>query len=486
MPTTTDTASDRRSLQRLPQRALVAVCILHTVSPYVLRGAHPGYGWDETVYVSQLDRHAVAAYFSAPRARGVTLLTAPVAELTTSVAAMRAWLALLSGVGLYAGLAPWLALGRRWAVPVAALLWSGLWVATYYSYLAMPNQWIAYAALGACASVFLAIRPEHRRWGLVGLGGWLAFAALLRPSDSLAIAIPVGAVAVWRSPRWRPRLVATAAVVGGLAAGWLEWLIEAYVRFGGPVSRLHAASVENGGVGLHWELGAELRSVAGPLLCRYHCGASAPAGDRVWWLALPLLVIAGLLVGRRHGTAGMDGLCVVVGLALAAEYVVLVGYAAPRFLEPSYAVLALPVAELVVAAARVARSDRRRLAVAVAMVAVFGVQVVGQARIVRSLNRQNSRDSARADAISGFLKGHGVSGPCAIAGLAAGPVSFQRGCYGIDTVRWRPIAKDLARRAGEQVVVIGPRDRSPASFVDAWASYGLSPAGEPTWRAWIS
>jgi len=44
-----------------------------------------GLSWDETVYVSQVSAHAPAAWFDPARARGIPLLVAPVALLTSSV-----------------------------------------------------------------------------------------------------------------------------------------------------------------------------------------------------------------------------------------------------------------------------------------------------------------------------------------------------------------------------------------------------------------
>jgi hypothetical protein len=125
---------------RRAQIGLIIICVLHALSPLITRGLHAGFGDDETVYISQLDRWVPAGFFSAPRARGVTLLTAPATLVSSSVTLMRFWLALVSGVGLYLSFIPWLRLRNNAVVPVAAALWSCLWVSIYYSYEAMPNQ----------------------------------------------------------------------------------------------------------------------------------------------------------------------------------------------------------------------------------------------------------------------------------------------------------------------------------------------------------
>ncbi|MFD7180056.1 hypothetical protein ACFV90_08560 [Streptomyces sp. NPDC059904] len=52
--------------------------------------------WDESVYASQVTPHVPSAYFSAPRARGVPALLAPLTLLTSSTLALRLYLATLS------------------------------------------------------------------------------------------------------------------------------------------------------------------------------------------------------------------------------------------------------------------------------------------------------------------------------------------------------------------------------------------------------
>ncbi len=471
-----------------PHQALVAVCLLHAVTPYLLRGLHPGYGWDETVYISQIDPHTVAGYFSAPRARGLTFLTAPAALLTSSVSVMRAWLTVLSGVGLYAAFRPWAGLRRGWTVPVAALLWSGVWVDIYYGYMAMPNQWIAYCAVAACGWLLRA-RAEPEAWTpRIGLGVALLVAALIRPSDSVAIVVPLLAfVSIDRTSAPRARLGVAGVMVASVAVGWVEWVIEAFVRFGGLGARLDAASVENGGTGLHWELGAQFRALGGPLLCRNGCVASTPFTDQVWWLVLAVLVVVGLIgaVRLRAGIARMDLLCGAVAVVLALEYVVLIGYAAPRFLAPSYALLAIPVAEGVLWIVRSASARHWRVAVTAVLVAAFAVQEVGQARIVRAISASNDRDTSRSAQLARFLRAHGVSRPCALTGLAAGPTSFRLGCFGIDTIKWVPIAERLARSGRSTVVIIFNHRTAALPFYAGWPMVEFREPGYPVWRVWI-
>ena len=120
---------------------LTAVAVLFTACLLASAVAVPGLGWDETVYLSQVDRHVPGAFFSAPRARGVSLLLAPMAALTTSATVLHCYLAVLSGAALLLTLCVW---RRLLPAPVPALggaLFAGLWITLFYGPQAMPNLW---------------------------------------------------------------------------------------------------------------------------------------------------------------------------------------------------------------------------------------------------------------------------------------------------------------------------------------------------------
>lgn len=78
--------------------ALAVVAACYTLIQLVFL-TKVGLGWDESVYASQVAHGVPPSDFSAPRARGVPLLLAPVAIFTASATALRVYLALLSGAG---------------------------------------------------------------------------------------------------------------------------------------------------------------------------------------------------------------------------------------------------------------------------------------------------------------------------------------------------------------------------------------------------
>src|SRR5207249_12268295 len=79
---------------------LVAVGAAFTAADLLFVSPRMGLSWDESVYVSQVSGHEPAAWFDPARARGVPLLVAPVAALTSSVVALRVYLSLACGLGL--------------------------------------------------------------------------------------------------------------------------------------------------------------------------------------------------------------------------------------------------------------------------------------------------------------------------------------------------------------------------------------------------
>ncbi|MYS78293.1 hypothetical protein GTY88_48930, partial [Streptomyces sp. SID5926] len=120
-----------------------AVAAVFTLAQLVLVPPTMGLGWDEIVYVSQVTTHHPAAFFSAPRARGVSLLVAPVASWSASTDLLRVYLALLSGLGLYLGLRAWKGLFPARVLATAGAFFATLWVTLFYGPQAMPNYWVA-------------------------------------------------------------------------------------------------------------------------------------------------------------------------------------------------------------------------------------------------------------------------------------------------------------------------------------------------------
>ena len=456
---------------------LVAVGVAFTVAQLLFVSPRMGLSWDESVYVSQVSGHAPAAWFDPARARGVPLLVAPVAWLTSSVAALRVYLAVASGLGLGLALWAWRTLRPAWVLGLAGVMFGGLWVAQYYGPQAMPDIWSAFGGLAAVGCFLRWVRDQGGAAGvagadgvagvagadgkraLAGLGASVAFVTLVRPGDAVYLAAPliIAAIAVWRGSVWRG-WVPAAVIAGGLVAGGAEWVAEAYARFGGIAARLHAAAAEQDGFGLHFALPDELRALNGPTLCR-PCviGFRDPELD-LWWLVLPVLVAIGILAARRAGQLGTALLPAVCGLCLAAQYLFMINYAAPRFLLPAYALLAIPVADaLAFAVTGVSRDLRPAMAATVTCFLVaqlFTQHLVLDHEVGGTVTFHD--DYTR---IAAALAARGVRPPCLIAGVQYIPIAFYAGCASAGTAA-----------PGEHVALLIQARQPPPSYARNWPS----------------
>lgn len=445
-------------------------------------------GWDETVYVSQVGGEAPAAYFSAPRARGITYLVAPITALTPSVTALRISMAVLAGCGLFLALWVWRRLLPAPVLGVAGGLFAGLWVTLFYASQAMPNLWVAYGVLAAVGCFVRAVRDPADRWAPAGMAAAVAFAALMRPSDAVWLALPLAVAAVVTRAR-RPWLPTVVALGAGLVVGCAEWIVEAYVGYGGPAARLHRAGEIQGRFGWYFSVDDHVRALGGRLLCRPCDVPWRYPVATLWFFLLPLLVAAGVRAGlraRRHGTELVTA--TVVGASLAAPYLFAVGYAAPRFLLPAYALLALPVAYGLVHACR-PRPRGRRVVVCLVALAVT-VHLAIQYRVADSAADRVRRDSVELGRVSAELKALGVRPPCVVSGVEAVRIAFRLGCAsrqlsGHDA---SITPARLAATALHQPVAIVVWDGGrPPSYATAWPTRPLPDLGNwPGLRVYVS
>ncbi|MFF7728713.1 hypothetical protein [Streptomyces sp. NPDC008001] len=476
----TGTGARRRRI--LPP--LAAVAAAYAVLQLCYAVAHMNLGWDESVYLSQVDPRTPAAYFSAPRSRGISLLVAPVVSLTASTTALRVTLVLLSSAALYGAFAVWHPLLGRGRTALAAGLFAGLWITVLSGPEVMPNLWIALAAVAA-TGFFLRARDPAGATGrpagrvLAGLAASLAAAALLRAPDAVWLALPMlgacAAVRAWRRPR------TAAAVLGGLAAGGAQWAVEAYVRFGGIAQRLADSSDTEGGMGAHLGAGltAARRSLNGPQLCR-PCHIAAPSVTHsLWWLLLPVLAAAACALAWRDGRRprAVTLLPVACALSLAAPYLLLLDYSAPRFLLPGYALLALPVADLAARALTAFRAGPARWAVAAALCAVLAAHLSVQLKELR-VNTADARDTTvRYRRAAEALRHLGLSAPCTVTGPRAQPIAYAAGCASAQTMgNNRSTTEDALARTARRMpmaVLYDPADAYLPPYARTWHPHEL-------------
>ncbi|MFE3598369.1 hypothetical protein [Streptomyces sp. NPDC059142] len=462
-----------------------AVAVAYTVVQLALLVRGSGLGWDETVYVSQVGRDTETAFFSAPRARGITWLVAPVAALTSSVEALRVYLALLSGAGLLLALRAWRGLFPARVLALAGALFAGLWITVFYGPQAMPNLWVALGSLFAVGCFLRAARDRSDRAALVGLGAGTAFVALMRPSDAFWLALPLAAavlsVRAWR----RPALLLVLAA--GAALGCAPWVVEAYTGFGGLFARLRRASEIQGHLGWYLAVDDQVRALDGRLLCR-PCGVPwRQPVTAVWWFLLPLLTVGGILAAVRLRRPAVVLLPASAGISLAVPYLLLIGYAAPRFLLPAYALLALPVAQCLTWICRAARPRP----VAAAALSLVGVAHLGvQYAVLDGVAARSRGNRVAFGRVAAELHRHGVRPPCVVSGAEAVRIAHRAGCAsrqtaGHDAAITPAGIAALARDRPVAVVVAG--GTGPPAYARNWRVLRLPELpGSGDARAYVS
>ncbi|MYW68100.1 hypothetical protein GTY65_29095 [Streptomyces sp. SID8379] len=466
-----DIPHPRPEIRRAPGPGtwLAAVAALYGTAQliFVVGQLGHGLGWDEAVYVSQYDPRNPAAFFSAPRSRGTSLLTAPLVAVTGNPLVLRAVLAVLSAGALYAAFRVWRPLVGARTTAFAALLFAGLWISVLSGAMAMPNLWVALGAVGA-VGWFL-------RGGTWRLAACVAVVALFRAPDAVWLVLPLAGYALVVRGRRR----ALPWLAAGLAAGLAQWAVEAYVRWGGVFERLRVSSAVEGDMGLHPNFGTAWRAVNGPLLCR-PCTAGAPhqPGLALWWLALPLLAVAAVLLARRERRPAASVLPVACAAALSVPYLLLIGYSAPRFLLPAYALLSLPAAVLL-------RRLKRSRPLAIAAVTLVGLQLTAQYVVLHRQVASTAATDARYVAAAHGLRTLGITPPCLVTGPRALPIGYAAGCASAQTAGNNTSttpAQLLGRAARVPTALLTGPDRRLPYYARGWTPYLLPDTGG--WTAW--
>jgi len=232
--------------------------------------------------------------------------------------------------------------------------------------------------------------------------------------------VPVIA-AVFLVPAWWDHRVLY-ALGAGIAAAAAEWIGEAYAWYGGPDSRLHMMGQEPPKFGFYFTLPYQLRVLNGPWYCRPgECTGWDYPWLTIWWLALLGLVILGVFAVRRTMLAS-SAMAVVPALSLLTAYTLFVPYAAPRYLLPVIALLAIPAADGIawLSALRRWRAPAVLLACAFLLVGIISQQFVRQNEAANQIAvRTLSHDRAN------HLRSLGVDPPCVVA---SSTIAYYLGC----------------------------------------------------------
>jgi hypothetical protein len=291
------------------------------------------------------------------------------------------------------------------------------------------------------------------------------------------LALALGVVAVLRG-RFDGQLAA--GLLAGLAAGWVPWLVEVSVRFGGPLEALRVAGEQS-----HVAAAGPLRALAqhlaltdGPPLGPDPGGISI--ASVAWWAGLGALVLLGIHRApddrRSSSTAAA-----VAGTLLVATYVLAIGGLAPRFLIPGIALLAIPAAEGVRAVVR-SRRVAAPLVLGLALAASATWQVSTTDRIERAARAD--REPFRVVGLA-LAKAAGAR-PCAFGSTDGFPqIAFASGCRGVHLSAIDDGTVRALRNAATSATFVA----APERFLPA-SELGLEPVSSPVaaavgWRLWV-
>jgi hypothetical protein len=449
---------------------LVGVSVAYLLCQLVIVLSGVGLGFDESVYVSQVSGQAPAAFFSAPRARGISLLVAPVTLWTSQVWVMRVYLAVLSSAALLAAFWLWRPLRGDRLLAVAAALFATLWITLFYGPAAMPNLWVALCGVAAVGCFLRAAGNPADRLAHGVLGAAIAVASLMRPSDAVWLSIPMVVALLLRRACRRASLAGV--LFGGLVVGLAPWVVESYLRYGGLVARLSRSGQVEGGFGLHFPFVDQLKSQSGRLLCRPCTGGWNHPVTSTWLLVLPLLVAACAVVAMRTRRGATVWLPLACAATAAIPYLVLVNYAAPRFLLPTYALLAIPIADLLAAMIR-ATPPARRPAIITLVAVCLAVHLSIQYAVAWHVIRKTATGSQDRTRIAHALHRLGVREPCLVTGDQDIPIGFAAGCQAVDVSGNNANTTTqaiVAATAHVPVAVLVTGNASPPAYAARWRS----------------
>ncbi|MQA79724.1 MAG: hypothetical protein GEV10_14800 [Streptosporangiales bacterium] len=429
--------------------------------------------WDEVVYVSQFSQHAPDLTPSPHRAPGMAFLLAPVTAVTSSFTVIRGYLTVVSALGLFLAFRPWLAVDARVA-PLAALLFAFSSEVLLIAHLALPNLYTALTAVATVAFFVRAVEGAGEWRALVGVAGSLGLMSLVRPTDAVFLAVPLFAACVVVR-RWR-RVGPPVAVLAGLGIGGVAWLVEALVRFGGPVTRL-------AGMQTITDAGSD------PLVSQWAASIAAQAATAplptlalgVGWAAAVVVTVAVVRGVCGGWPRPVWVLTLVASAGLILPYFLLLSYASDRYLLPAQCVLVVVAAAALVRLVRSSVGSRRNVVAGAAAIAVLlytGVQVVAAFdRAPGSLAVRQARQG-----YAERIGEHGISPPCVVSGYQAPALAYALGCEAGDNLsalasaNWqREFRRDQRRAQREDArfvtVLFGER---PPDGVAGWPRIRLN------------
>jgi hypothetical protein len=379
-------------------------------------------GADEITYIARTSVRVSGVMLPPVHGQGAGLLAAPVTLLTESLTAIRGWMSVLSAVGLFLALLSWRGLRPMWVLALSGLILASLAITQESGVQIYPDWW---GALGVLALTGLFLQAVGGRLQprivlpLIALASLII--VLMRPQNIVFIMGPAILAAVL-VPAWRNRGVLVAMAVGA-ALGVLEWVIGAYVWYGGLATRLHEAAQEPPPFSLYFSLGTQAKVLSGPWYCvpPGGCHGWTMPGETAWWFVFLGVAVLGLWVSWRTTAKASAVLAAATAVWVIALYSFLVPFGAPRYILPSLALMSILAADAV--AWLWTQAPWRKTGVAFACVFLLSGIISQRVVLQHAVAAESSCRPFQAEAAQ--LRSLGVRPPCAIWSPS---VAYYVGC----------------------------------------------------------
>ena len=152
----------------------------------------------------------------------------------------------------------------------------------------------------------------------------------------------------------------------------------------------------------------------------------------------------------------------VCGLCVAAQYLFMINYAAPRFLLPAYALLAVPAADGLAFLITGLGKDLRP-AMTAAVTCFLVVQLLAQHLVLDHEVGGTVTFHDDYTRIAAALAARGVRPPCLIQGVQYIPIAFYAGCASAGTAA-----------PGDHIALLVQAGHRPPSYARNWRVYRIT------------
>jgi hypothetical protein len=412
----------RRPLSRDSVLWLIVVAVAFLAAELTPALLRMPLGTDEITYIARTSVRVSGVMLPPVHGQGAGLLAAPVTLVTESLLAIRLWMAVLSAVGLFLAMLCWRGLRPMWVLALAGLILASLAITQDSGVQIYPDWWGALGVLALTGLVLQAVGGTMRGRIVLPVIAVASFVIVVMRPQNLVFIMGPAILAVLVVPRWR-QLRILAAMAAGTALGFLEWIIGAYVWYGGLAARLHEAGQEPPAFRLYFSLGTQVKVLSGPWYCvpPTGCHGWVMPWESVWWVVFLGVSVLGLAVCWRTAARASAVLAAVTAIWVIALYVFLVPFGAPRYIMPSLALMSVLAADAV--AWLLTRARWRKAAVAFACVFLIS-GIISQRFVVQQLAAAEHAGRpflAKADRLHDM----GVQPPCVVGSTA---VAYYLGC----------------------------------------------------------